>query len=37
MALPDDVIVFSGHGPKTTIGEERKSNPFLNKAFFFQL
>ncbi len=37
MALPDDVIVFSGHGPKTTIGEERKSNPFLNRAFFFQL
>jgi hydroxyacylglutathione hydrolase len=29
MVLPDDTRVFSGHGPPTTIGEERKSNPFL--------
>lgn len=35
MALPDDVKVFSGHGPETTIGEERKSNPFINREFFF--
>ena len=27
--LGDDVRVFSGHGPVTTIGEERRSNPFL--------
>jgi hydroxyacylglutathione hydrolase len=27
--MPDDTIVFSGHGPTTTIGEEKKSNPFL--------
>lgn len=27
--LPDETIVFSGHGPETTIGEEKKSNPFL--------
>jgi hydroxyacylglutathione hydrolase len=27
--LPDDVIVYSGHGPETTIGEEKRSNPFL--------
>jgi len=27
--LPDDTIVYSGHGPETTIGEERRSNPFL--------
>lgn len=27
--LPDDVIVYSGHGPETTIGEEKVSNPFL--------
>ncbi len=26
--LPDDVVVYSGHGPATTIGEEKKSNPF---------
>jgi len=29
MALPDDTIVVPGHGPLTTIGEERESNPFL--------
>ena len=29
MTLPDDITVYSGHGPETTIGEERKSNPFL--------
>jgi len=27
--LGDDVIVYCGHGPSTTIGAERKSNPFL--------
>jgi len=27
-ALPDDVVVYSGHGPTTTIGEEKRSNPF---------
>jgi glyoxylase-like metal-dependent hydrolase (beta-lactamase superfamily II) len=26
--LPDDVTVFPGHGPKTTIGFEKKTNPF---------
>jgi len=30
MALPDDTIVYPGHGPETTIGAERKSNPFLD-------
>jgi hydroxyacylglutathione hydrolase len=29
MALPDETIVIPGHGPETTIGEERQSNPFL--------
>jgi hydroxyacylglutathione hydrolase len=29
MALSDDTIVYSGHGPATTIGRERKTNPFL--------
>jgi hydroxyacylglutathione hydrolase len=27
--LPGDVKVYSGHGPKTTIGEEMKGNPYL--------
>ena len=29
MVLPDETVVYSGHGPKTTIGAERKMNPFL--------
>lgn len=28
-ALPDDTIVYPGHGPKTTIGRERRTNPWL--------
>ena len=27
--LPDDTIVYPGHGEPTTIGEERRTNPFL--------
>jgi len=27
--LPDDTILFPGHGPATTVGEERRSNPFF--------
>lgn len=29
LALPDETNVLPGHGPVTTIGKERKSNPFL--------
>ncbi len=29
MVLPDETRVLPGHGPETTIGGERKSNPFL--------
>lgn len=28
--LPEDVVVYSGHGPSTTIGEEKKTNYILN-------
>ena len=31
MALPDETQVVPGHGPLTTIGNERESNPFLQK------
>lgn len=27
--LPDETVVYSGHGPATTIGEEKAGNPFL--------
>jgi glyoxylase-like metal-dependent hydrolase (beta-lactamase superfamily II) len=30
LRLPDETRVFSGHGPATTIGEERFGNPFLS-------
>ena len=30
LTLPDDTVVYPGHGPVTTIGEERKSNPWLS-------
>jgi hydroxyacylglutathione hydrolase len=29
LRFPDDTPVFPGHGPSTTIGKERESNPFL--------
>jgi glyoxylase-like metal-dependent hydrolase (beta-lactamase superfamily II) len=29
LALPDETIVVPGHGPLTTIGHERETNPFL--------
>jgi glyoxylase-like metal-dependent hydrolase (beta-lactamase superfamily II) len=31
LALPDETTVIPGHGPKTTIGQERETNPFLQK------
>lgn len=27
--LPDDTVVYSGHGPATTIGHEKRTNPFI--------
>jgi glyoxylase-like metal-dependent hydrolase (beta-lactamase superfamily II) len=30
--LPDDVVVYPGHGEPTTIGKERRSNPFVQGA-----
>jgi glyoxylase-like metal-dependent hydrolase (beta-lactamase superfamily II) len=33
MQLPDDVMVYSGHGPETKIGFERLNNPFIKQGF----
>ena len=30
LSQPDELTVYSGHGPSTTIGRERKTNPFLS-------
>jgi glyoxylase-like metal-dependent hydrolase (beta-lactamase superfamily II) len=34
LPLPDDTRVLSGHGPETTIGRERMTNPFLRGGAF---
>ncbi|MEZ4260387.1 MAG: MBL fold metallo-hydrolase [Polyangiaceae bacterium] len=31
LTLPDDARVITGHGPSTTIGDERRDNPFLSR------
>lgn len=31
LTLPDDTIIYAGHGPRTTIGEEKRTNPVLNE------
>lgn len=33
MSWPDDLTIYPGHGPKTTIGEERATNPYVLGAF----
>jgi glyoxylase-like metal-dependent hydrolase (beta-lactamase superfamily II) len=33
LPLGDDVEVYSGHGPVTTLGQERKTNPFLTGVY----
>ncbi len=32
MELPEDYVVYPGHGPDTTVGRERRSNPFLTSS-----
>ena len=31
LVLPEETVVFPGHGPATTVAEEKKSNPFLRR------
>jgi hydroxyacylglutathione hydrolase len=30
LSMPDETRLLSGHGPETTVGDERRQNPFLN-------
>jgi glyoxylase-like metal-dependent hydrolase (beta-lactamase superfamily II) len=32
LTMPDDVVLYPGHGPTTTVGEERRSNPFIQPS-----
>ncbi len=31
--LPDDTVLYTGHGPRTTVGQERRANPFLTGVY----
>ncbi|HEX2639573.1 MAG TPA: MBL fold metallo-hydrolase, partial [Pyrinomonadaceae bacterium] len=33
LSLDDDFTVYSGHGPETTVGNERRNNPFLTGTY----
>lgn len=33
LTLDDETVVYSGHGPETTVGRERRQNPFLNGVY----
>lgn len=32
LSLPDETVVYAGHGPATTVGHERATNPFLQNG-----
>ena len=33
--LPDSTVIYPGHGPETTVGEEKRTNPFFQSGTFF--
>jgi hydroxyacylglutathione hydrolase len=33
LTLPDETVLYPGHGPGTTVGRERKTNPFITGAY----
>ena len=34
LSLPDETALLSGHGPDTSVGAERRTNPFLQRAAY---
>jgi hydroxyacylglutathione hydrolase len=36
LTLPDETVVYSGHGPATTVGEEKQYNPWLRSESWFR-
>jgi hydroxyacylglutathione hydrolase len=34
LTLPDEIVCYPGHGPATTVGQERRTNPFLSSGRF---
>ena len=32
LSLPDSTVIYPGHGPSSTVGRERRSNPFLTAS-----
>ena len=36
LTLPDDTVIYPGHGPATTVGRERKNNPYLQDSGYDQ-
>ena len=32
MSLPDDTVLYPGHGPETTVGREKRQNPYFHHA-----
>lgn len=37
LTLPDEFVVYPGHGDATTIGDERETNPFIGRAAAYSL
>jgi len=29
LTMPDEMVILPGHGPSTTVGQEKRANPFI--------